>query len=106
MKRIHIALSTDNIDASIKDYNQRLNCQPEVVIPNEYALWRTESINLSIRHDDHCNPCALRHLGWEDSTAKKFTSTTDVNGIVWENFSIEQQSDEINEIWPDAKYTP
>jgi len=45
-------------------------------------------------------------LGWEDSTAPQFSQTTDVNGIVWEKFSAQQQADEINEIWPEANFSP
>ncbi|MBL1294621.1 MAG: hypothetical protein COB61_012235 [Thiotrichales bacterium] len=104
MKRIHIALSTTNIAASVADYSQRLNCEPSVVIDNEYALWRTATINLSIRHDAKYKSGELRHLGWEDSSATEFTSTTDVNGILWENFSAKEQAKEIKEIWPGAGY--
>lgn len=71
---------------------------------NEYALWRTESLNLSIRQDPSGKSGQLRHLGFEDPTAGSFTKTTDVNGIVWENFNAQQQADEINAIWPDAEY--
>lgn len=104
MKRLHIAISTTDISATINDYSQRLDCLPSVVIANEYALWRTESLNLSIRQDPSGKSGQLRHLGFEDPTAGSFTKTTDVNGIVWENFNAQQQADEINAIWPDAEY--
>ncbi len=102
MKRIHIAIGVADVLKSVDDYSRRLECKPEVVIPNEYALWRTPSINFSIRRDEK-NTGKLRHLGWEDDSAPKFTQEIDVNGIAWENFSRDQQADEIKTFWPDSK---
>jgi hypothetical protein len=48
----------------------------------------------------------LRHLGWEDDEADFFTTDTDCNGILWERFAAHHQATEINEIWPDAGYSP
>lgn len=105
MRRIHIALSVENIEKSVADYTQRLNCNPTLIVPNEYALWRTDQINLSIRRTDDAEE-KLRHLGWEDSSAENFTQDEDVNGIVWENFSESQQAEEINSIWKNIDYNP
>ena len=105
MKRIHIALSTSNIDASIEDYSKRMGCEPVSMVPNQYALWRTETVNLSIRHDTSVPSGQLRHLGWEESEVSDFTESVDVNGITWESFTAEQQADEINKFWPESKYT-
>ncbi|QEY32710.1 hypothetical protein EVJ50_11215 [Synechococcus sp. RSCCF101] len=106
MNKLHIALSTARLEESVADYTARLGAAPCVVIPNEYALWRTESLNVSIRQDTRCQPGQLRHLGWEDSEAQAFAEDRDVNGIVWERFSAQQQADDINAIWPEAKYWP
>jgi hypothetical protein len=100
MKRIHIALGVKDIVKSVEDYSQRLGCTPSVVIPNEYALWRTPTLNFSIRLDPE-NAGKLRHLGWEDESAPKFTKETDVNGVVWENFNSKQQEEEISDLWPE-----
>ena len=89
MNKIHIAIVTNDIEATVKDYRQRLGCEPCVIVPNQYALWRTSILNLSIRQDSSCKPGELRHLGFEDSEAKEFTSEKDVNNIVWEHFSID-----------------
>ena len=105
MKRFHIAIGVTDIDRSVQDYSQRLGCEPSVIIPNEYALWRTSCINLSIRRVDG-ESGGLRHLGWEDASASSFSKTTDVNGIVWEKFAPEQQAEEILETWPQARYQP
>lgn len=104
--KLHLALSTDKIEETIQDYTQRLGQEPCSSVAGEYALWRTETLNLSVRQDASCQPGSLRHLGWEDEHAKAFSQDTDVNGIVWERFSAQQQADEINQIWPDAAYQP
>ncbi|QFT55263.1 hypothetical protein [Microbulbifer sp. THAF38] len=104
MKRLHIALSTDNIEETVQDYSARLNCKPCAHVSGEYALWRTDSLNLSIRKDSKCKPGTLRHLGWEDPSATAFTQDKDVNGIVWERFNAKQQAEEINNAWSNASY--
>jgi hypothetical protein len=99
MKRFHISISVQNIAASVEDYSARLDCQPCVVVLGEYALWRTDTVNFSIRQSvDQVGK--LRHLGWEDQTATGFTQAIDVNGIAWERFSAETQADEIRSLWP------
>ena len=106
MNKLHIAISTDKIEETVSDYTIRLGAEPCTYIENEYALWRTDFLNVSIRQDVKCTPGELRHLGWEDSSAQEFSQDTDVNGIVWERFSAQQQADEINELWPEANYQP
>jgi catechol 2,3-dioxygenase-like lactoylglutathione lyase family enzyme len=101
-KIFHLALSVSDLEASVKDYSRRLGAQPTLVIPNQYALWRTNSINLSIRVTKE-TPQTLRHLGWEDSEATEFSMDTDVNGILWERFSSIHQDEEIEQIWPQKK---
>jgi hypothetical protein len=104
MKILHLALATNNLVTSIADYSKRLGAKPCVIIANEYALWRTPQVNLSIRQDNNVKQGELRHLGFEDSKAKAFTSAQDTNGIVWESFAAPHQADEINRIWPSAGY--
>lgn len=105
MKRFHIALSTSNIEESVEDYSKRMGAEPDVVVENQYALWRTETVNLSIRHDSSVADGQLRHLGWEEAGVASFTETVDVNRITWESFTAEQQADEINQFWPEAEYS-
>ena len=104
MRRIHVAISTGDIDRTVEDYSQRLGCDPCVVVPGEYALWRSDTVNLSVRQDATVPPGSLRHLGWEDSAATEFSTDTDVNGIVWECFSAARQAQEIEETWPGTGY--
>ncbi|MEQ1560902.1 MAG: hypothetical protein ABL933_18450 [Methyloglobulus sp.] len=98
MKKLHLAISTNKIEESIKDYSLRFGMEPCAYVIGEYALWRTETLNVSIRQDGLCPPGSLRHLGWEDSSATEFSKEVDVNGIVWERFAAQHQADEINEI--------
>lgn len=97
MKKLHLAIATHDLETCLADYSQRFGTQPEVVVPNQYALWRTDSTNVSVRVDTSVPAGTLRHLGWEDSAATEFTADTDANGIVWERFTYEQQQQEIHE---------
>ncbi len=106
MKKLHLAIATNDINATVTDYTARLGEPPCVVIANEYALWRTASLNLSIRQDPASQPGTLRHMGWEDPEAAEFFQAVDVNGIVWEHFAVQHQAEEINALWPDANYQP
>jgi hypothetical protein len=96
-KKFHIAINSTDLNASISDYTLRLGCEPCVIVQNDYALWRTEFLNFSVRcSGDSSN---LRHLGWEDATALKFSKDIDCNGITWEKFTASQQQEEIESIW-------
>lgn len=102
MKRFHLALSVRDLAASIEEYNRQFGCAPCVVVPGEYALWRTDALNISIRCVTDGPAGCLRHLGWEDASSSGFGTISDVNGIVWERFSARQQAAEIRSLWPDA----
>lgn len=106
MRRIHIALGVADIAASVADYTRRLGAAPVVVVAGEYALWRTDALNLSIRRVDAAAAGTLRHLGWEEADCAAFTVETDSNGIAWERFSAAQQAGEIDAIWPGTGYVP
>ena len=99
-RKIHIALSVASLDTVIDEYTQKLGISPEVVVANEYALWRSETVNLSIRVDKSVPAGSLRHLGFEDPEAEGFTSSTDSCGILWERFREQDQKNEIEELWP------
>jgi hypothetical protein len=96
-QRFHLALGVAAIAASVRDYSARLGCQPEVVVDGEYALWRTDALNVSIRRGE---TTGLRHVGWEDGGASAFARERDTNGIIWEHFSADLQRREISTLWP------
>lgn len=99
MRRFHIAIGVQDIEASVQEYSQRLAAKPELIIPDEYALWRTDSLNFSIRKVEG-EIGKIRHLGWEDETASEFSKECDINGIIWEHFAAQHQDQEIQQIWP------
>lgn len=101
MRRFHLSIAVSDVAASVQDYSARLQCAPQVVIDNEYALWRTDSLNFSVRRASEAAG-SLRHLGWEDDSATRFEGETDVNGLVWERFAQEQQVAEIRAAWPNG----
>ena len=103
-RRIHVALAVRELNPSIRDYSARLGIEPCCVVAGSYALWRTESLNLSISAD----PAAagtLRHLGLEDPDTPVVTMAKDVNGIEWERFTAAQQREEIRHKWPHTRFT-
>ena len=106
MKKLHIAIATDDISGTVQDYSHRLSAQPCVWVDGEYALWRTDTLNVSVRKDLSIQKGTVRHLGWEDPTAAEFTAAADINGLMWERFTADQQAEEINELWPDTNYRP
>ncbi len=105
MKRFHLALAVADVAATIPDYSRRLGAEPTVVVPGRYALWRTPALNLSIRQM-HGEGCAVRHLGWEDPKATTLSVEHDINGLIWERFSAQDQAREIRANWPGTDYDP
>jgi catechol 2,3-dioxygenase-like lactoylglutathione lyase family enzyme len=101
MKRFHIALAVADVAESVVDYSRRLAMEPVVVVPGEYALWRTDTLNFSIR-PTRDRPGSLRHVGWEDAAAPGFARQQDVNGLTWEHFCPAAQAEEIRRLWPGA----
>ncbi len=106
MKKLHLALGVSNVESSVEDYSSRLEKEPDVVVPGQYALWRTQHLNMSIRKISDEAAGQLRHLGWENPEATEFTKEYDSNQILWEEFSAAQQAQEIEEAWPGTGYEP
>jgi hypothetical protein len=51
------------------------------IVKGEYGLWRTESINLTVRYEGVTRPGTSGHLGWEDSQAPDGTQKTVVKEL-------------------------
>jgi len=102
MQKIHIAISVYNLDESIKDYTFRFGIKPEVIVPDRYALFRTEILNFSISKREGIEGGQLRHFGFEVDDTLKFKEEKDINGFIWEEFSASAQRDEILSRWPNA----
>jgi len=100
-KKFHIAVAVHDIEATVQEYSRRLGAAPTLVVDDEYALWRTETLNFSIRKTTDA-PGTVRHVGWEDPTASGFTREKDANGLTWERFTQKDQQEEITQLWPTA----
>jgi catechol 2,3-dioxygenase-like lactoylglutathione lyase family enzyme len=99
MRRFHIALAVADLEASIRDYTDRLGVAPAAVVPGKYALFRTAELNFSI-NEQKARTGQLRHLGFEDDAAPPgFQIERDVNGIDWEWFSPKTQDEKIGEVY-------
>ncbi len=102
-KKFHLAFAVESIAESVKDYSIKLSAKPNVLVDYEYALWRTETLNFSIRKVAKGQRAGFRHMGWENELTKGMTEDKDVNGIVWESFDAKTQMDEILSLWPEVK---
>ncbi|MCG6540143.1 hypothetical protein MCB86_08650 [Pseudomonas sp. KSR10] len=98
MKRFHIALAVDDLDDSIADYSRRLGQSADVVVPGRYAMWRTDQLNFSINQQTG-HGGQLRHVGFEDDGVQGFSSETDVNDLIWESFSADEQDRRIKAMY-------
>lgn len=94
MRRLHVALAVDDLEATINDYSQRLGAEPVTVVAGRYALWRTPEVNLSVNSDVDIGE-RLRHLGFEDDDVMTKSQDIDVNGLMWESFSPRWQDEGI-----------
>lgn len=97
--RVHFAVAVADLAQSIAEYSKLLGQPPVVVVPEEYALWRTAELNFSIRRTADVAG-TVRHVGFEREDAAAFSTHVDVNGLVWETFSSRHQAAEIAALWP------
>tara|TARA_R110000772_G_scaffold68688_2_gene152149 strand:+ start:5354 stop:5809 length:456 start_codon:yes stop_codon:yes gene_type:complete len=63
MKRMHIHIGVDNLDASIKFYSTLFDAEP-MVVKNDYAKWMLDDprVNFAISSEDHATK-GIEHLG-------------------------------------------
>jgi hypothetical protein len=101
MKKFHISIAVKDLFESIKDYSNRLGCDPEIVVDEKYALWRTDILNFSISQKPDIAG-QMRHLGFEDSSATEFSISKDCNGTMWEDFTSKMQKQEIIDVYGDT----
>lgn len=102
MKRFHLALGVPRFQEAVADFQAQLGIAPVLVIEETYALFRTETMNISLRKEASLTVSQLRHCGWEDPFAKTFSEQKDTNGLIWEHFTREEQLREIKDIWPET----
>ena len=103
MQILHIALAVKDLEEAICEYSRKFACEPTAIASKRYALWRTDSLNISITQiPDKAGQ--LRHLGFESQGLSEMYSEHDNDGIEWEYFTAEQQRQEIMQYYPDADY--
>jgi len=103
--KVHLAVAVANIETSVEEYSRLLGARPVVIVPGQYALWRTTELNFSIRRTDDAAG-TVRHVGFERDDALEFTKHVDANGLVWETFNRFDQAKEIASLWPHVPYDP
>jgi catechol 2,3-dioxygenase-like lactoylglutathione lyase family enzyme len=70
MKRLHVRVSVNNLDASIRFYRELFAAEPTVVKP-DYAKWMLEDPRVNFALSQRGGAMGVRHLGIqvEDRTA-------------------------------------
>jgi len=74
-------------------------CEPAKLVAGEYALWRTETLNFSIRRAKE-TPATLRHVGWERPGGARVSKK---NRCEWNCVGALQRrapAKRIEELWP------
>lgn len=103
--KVHLAVAVTDLEISVAEYTRLIGAAPDLVIPGQFALWRTPILNMSLR----CTGQAagtVRHVGFERDDATRFEEYRDVNGLTWETFNKHHQADEIRAVWGDVAYEP
>jgi catechol 2,3-dioxygenase-like lactoylglutathione lyase family enzyme len=64
MKRFHVHVSVDNLDASIRFYSTLFAAQP-AVRQQDYAKWMLEDPRMNFAISTHRQPVGVNHLGFQ-----------------------------------------
>ena len=77
MKRIHIHISVDDLERSVKFYSALVGQQPSVT-KRDYAKWEVSdpNVNLAISRKSDKNP-GLDHIGIQAGTSEELTELYD-----------------------------
>src|SRR5215467_10413366 len=127
MKRFHVHVSVDDLDANIKFYSTLFGTPPSVVKP-DYAKWMLDDPRINFAISKRGDPSGIDHLGLQvdsDEELKELREqvraaeivaldqsnaeccyarsdkywTTDPQGVAWETF---HTLDSIPPVWRDA----
>lgn len=114
MKRLHVHISVDSLEASVRFYSQLFAAEP-VVLESDYAKWLLEDPRVNFAISTHRQPAGMNHLGFQVDTDEELRGmraqleaadahmveeneqaccyarsdkywVTDPNGIAWETF--------------------
>lgn len=104
MKKFHISVSVEDFEESLSNYSSLLSAEPLVIVPNRYAMWKTDLLNFTISKKEGQGGGTIRHIGFEQEGYERIFEHRDNNNITWEFFSQKAQIEEIKKRWPDAKF--
>jgi len=71
MKRLHVNLSTANLEDSIAFYTHLFACEPTVVKP-DYAKWMLDDPRVNFSLSTHADGAGVDHLGIQAEDATEF----------------------------------
>jgi catechol 2,3-dioxygenase-like lactoylglutathione lyase family enzyme len=67
MKRLHVHISVDSLEASVRFYSQLFAAEP-VVLESDYAKWLLEDPRVNFAISTHRQPPGMNHLGFQVDT--------------------------------------
>jgi len=67
MKRLHVHISVDSLEASVRFYSQLFAAEP-VVLESDYAKWLLEDPRVNFAISTHRQPAGINHLGFQVDT--------------------------------------
>jgi catechol 2,3-dioxygenase-like lactoylglutathione lyase family enzyme len=73
MKRLHVNLSTADLDASVRFYTHLFDCEPTVLNP-DYAKWMLDDPRVNFSLAAHSDGAGVDHLGIEAEDAAEFAT--------------------------------
>jgi hypothetical protein len=75
MKRLHIHVSVNDLNASIRFYQTLFNAEP-VVTKSDYAKWMLEDPRINFAISTNRQPVGLNHLGFQVDTDEALRGLT------------------------------
>ena len=67
MKRLHVHISVESLEASVRFYSQLFAAEP-VVLKSDYAKWLLEDPRVNFAISTHRQPAGINHLGFQVDT--------------------------------------
>jgi catechol 2,3-dioxygenase-like lactoylglutathione lyase family enzyme len=75
MKRLHVHVSVNDLDASVRFYQMLFNAEP-VVTKSDYAKWMLEDPRINFAISTNRQPVGINHLGFQVDTDEELRGMT------------------------------
>lgn len=73
---MHLSMRVADVDGSLPDVIRKLGCDPCVFVSGQYALWRTEALEVALLHEHACEQvCESAWAAFSDDIALFDTRT-------------------------------